>query len=371
MFTAGPTPLPSCVRKSLSSPLIHHRTAKFGALLKEVTQGLKYIFQTKNDVYIFASSATGMMETAVANLLSSGDEALVIDAGIWGRIWTEICKVYGIRYRVINVAWGKQLNPEIIREKLKESAQIKAVFATLCETSTGVVFDIQTMGKIIKDTPAVFVVDAASGLGAVEFKTDEWFCDVVIAGSQKGLMLPPGLGFISVSKKAQRIIDASTSPKYYFDLKKAKDAYEKKNQTPFTPAISLIIALKEVLTWIKKLSLEKIFLKNKKNAESLWSGLKALGLEIFSSSPILTTIQTPAGIDTETLVTTLQDKYNIKIARGLGELADKTFRIGTIGNIESADIIIVIDCLEKTLHTMGYKCVLGSGVNAAKKALNQ
>jgi len=281
LFTPGPTPLPPQVCEAMARPIIHHRTPQFQQILKEATEGLKYVFQTKNDVFILASSGTGAMEAAVANLLSPADTALVVQGGKFGERWTELCQAFGVSCQVIDVEWGKAVAPLEVAKRLKDNPKIKALFVTLCETSTGVVTDIQAMGKIVRDTQAALVVDAISGLGAIDLKTDEWGCDVVVSGSQKGLMLPPGLGFISVSPKAMRFIEASKGPCYYFDLKKAKKAMDK-TDTPFTPAISLIIALNEALKMIREDGLENIFIRHRKIADATRAAVKSMGLQLFA-----------------------------------------------------------------------------------------
>jgi aspartate aminotransferase-like enzyme len=352
----------------MSRPIIHHRTPQFQAVLKEATEGLKYAFQTKNDVFILASSGTGAMEAAVINLLSAGDTALTIQGGKFGERWTEICKSYGINTEIINVAWGEAVEATQIQNALKANPKIKAVFTTLCETSTGVVNDIEAIGKVIKDTEAVLVVDAISGLGAIPLPADAWFCDVVVCGSQKGLMLPPGLGFISVSQKAWKLIDSSKCPKYYFSLKAAKKALDQ-TDTPFTPAITLIIALNEALKMMKQDGLENIFLRHKKMAEATRAAVKAIGLELFAptaSSDVVTAVKVPGGVDGEKLVKTMRDTYGVTIAGGQAELKGKVFRIAHMGFIEEFDIILCISCLEKVLTQMGYKFELGSGVKAAQ-----
>lgn len=372
LLTPGPTSLPPEVYQALARPIIHHRTPQFQAVLKEATEGLKYVFQTRNDVFIFASSGTGAMEAAVANLLSQADTALTIQAGKFGERWTEICQSYGINTEIINVEWGKAVMPSSVQKKLKEKPKIKAVFTTLCETSTSVVNDIEAIGKILKDTDAVLVVDAISGLGAIPLATDKWFCDVVVSGSQKGLMLPPGLSFISVSPKAWKLVKTSKSTKYYFDLRLAKKALEQ-TDTPFTPAISLVVALNEALKMIKQDGLNNIFSRHKKMAEATRSAVKALGLELFAptaSSDVVTAIRTPKGIDGEKLVRTMRDTYGVTIAGGQAELKGKVFRIAHIGYIEESDIIVAISCLEKVLYKMGYKFPLGAGIKAAEEILN-
>ena len=369
LLTPGPTPLPPKVSEAMARPIIHHRTPQFQAILKEATEGLKYVYQTENNVFILASSGTGVMEAAVINLLSPQDSALTVQGGKFGERWTEICKAYNINTEIIDVEWGKAVDPAQIQKRLKANPKIKAVFTTLCETSTGVVNDIPAIGKVIKDTEAVLVVDAISGLGAIDLKTDEWSCDVVVSGSQKGLMLPPGLGFISVSPKAQELVEAAKSPSYYFDLKKAKKAIDK-TDTPFTPAITLIIALCEALKMIKEDGLENVFSRHKKMADATRAAMKALGLELFAptaSSDVVTAVKVPQGIDGEKLVKTMRDTYNITIAGGQDELKGKVFRIAHMGYIEEFDIIIGISCLEKVLNQMRYKFNLGAGIKAAEE----
>lgn len=369
LLTPGPTPLPPQVCEAMSRPIIHHRTPQFQAILKEATEGLKYVFQTKNDVFILASSGTGAMEAAVINLLSPGDTALIIQGGKFGERWTEICKAYSINAQVLDVEWGKAVSPDEIQKMLKANPKIKAVFTTLCETSTGVANDIEAIGKVLKDTDAVLVVDAISGLGAIDLNTDAWNCDVVVSGSQKGLMLPPGLGFISASPKAWKLIESSKSPKYYFSLKAAKKAWEQ-TDTPFTPAITLIIALVESLKMIRQDGLPNIFSRHKKMAEATRAALGALGLELFAptvSSDVVTAVKVPQGIDGEKLVKAMRDTYGITIAGGQAELKGKVFRIAHMGFIEEFDIIAGISCLEKVLQQMGYKFNLGAGVKAAEE----
>jgi len=369
LLTPGPTPLPPQVCEAMSRPIIHHRTPQFQAILKEATDGLKYVFQTKNDLLILASSGTGAMEAAVINFLSAGDTALTVQGGKFGERWTEICKAYGINAEVIDVEWGRAVNPQEIEKRLKANPKIKAVFVTLCETSTGVVNDIQTISKVIKDKDAILVVDAISGLGAIDLKTDDWFCDVVVCGSQKGFMLPPGLGFVSVSPKAWRLSEVAKCPRYYFDLTKAKKAIDK-TDTPFTPAISLIVALNEALKMMRQDGLENIFLRHKKMADATRQAVKALGLELFApsaASDVVTAVKVAQGLDGEKLVKTMRDTYGVTIAGGQEELKGKVFRIAHMGYIEEFDIIAGISCLEKVLHQMGYKFQLGAGVKAAEE----
>jgi aspartate aminotransferase-like enzyme len=370
LLTPGPTPLPPQVCEAMARPIIHHRTPQFQAELKEAEEGLKYVFQTANDVYILASSGTGAMEAAVVNLLSPGDAVITVEAGKFGERWTEICKAYGITCEVIQVPWGKAVNPADIAAKIKASGnKIKAVFTTLCETSTGAAHDIRAIGNAVNGTTAVLVVDAISGLGAIPLATDAWSCDVVVSGSQKGLMLPPGLGFISVSAKAWKLVESSKCPRYYFDLIKAKKALDK-TDTAYTPAITLIIALNEALRIMKQDTLENVFARHTKMADAARAAVTALGLKLFApdaSSDVVTAVCMPDGLDGEKLVKTMRDTYGVTIAGGQDELKGKVFRIAHMGYIDEFDVIAGISCLEKVLTQMGYKFSLGAGVKAAEE----
>ncbi|MFH0828479.1 MAG: alanine--glyoxylate aminotransferase family protein [Candidatus Omnitrophota bacterium] len=370
LLTPGPTPLPPEICESLSRPIIHHRTPQFKAILKEAHEGLKYIFQTQNEVFILTSSGTGGMEAAVINFLSPGDTVITVEAGKFGERWTEICRAYGINCEVLKVEWGKSVEPKDIETKLKPAkGKIKAVFATLCETSTGTATDIQAIGEVVKAEQAILVVDAISGLGAIDLQTDKWNCDVVVSGSQKGLMLPPGLGFISVSPKAWKLAESSKCPKYYFDLKAAKKAYAS-TDTPWTPAIGLVIALNEAIKLMRAEGLEKIFAWHAKMAEAVRAAVKALGLELFAPnafSDVVTAVKVPAVIDGEKLVKSMRDAHGVTIAGGQSEMKGKIFRFAHMGYIGEYDIIAGISCLEKVLSQMGYEFELGAGVSAAEK----
>lgn len=373
LLTPGPTPLPPEVCSAQARPIIHHRTPQFQAQLKEAFAGLKYIFQTERDVFILSSSGTGVMETAVVNLLSPGDTALVVEGGKFGQRWSEICRAHGISVKVLQVEWGKAADPKSVAAALKADPSIKAVFATLCETSTGVTFDIRGLGEAVRGSSAVLAVDAVSGLGAIEMKTDEWGVDVCVSGSQKGLMLPPGLGFISVSVKAWKLVEASKSPRYYWDLRKAQKAIDK-TDTAFTPAISLVAALNESLRMMKEDGLENIFARHHRMAEAVRSAVKAMGLSLFApsaASDAVTSVYVPAGIDGEKLVKTMRDTYGVTIAGGQDEMKGKLIRIAHMGYIEEFDIIVGISCLEKVLNRMGYKFTLGSGLKAAQEVFLQ
>ena len=370
LLTPGPTPVPPEALEAMARPIIHHRTPQFQAILKEVEENLKYVFQTKNDVLIFASSGTGAMEGAVSNLLSEGDKVIVVRAGKFGERWGEICEAFKVEFIPIDVESGKTVNPDEIR-KILDEGRIKAVYTTLCETSTGVREDIEAIAKITKDYPCVLVVDAISGLGSIDIKTDEWGVDVVVTGSQKGLMVPPGLAFVSLSQKAWDLAKKSTLPKYYFDFTAYKKAWEKED-TPFTPAVNLIIGLNEALKRIKNEGLANLLKRNAKCAYALRKAMTALGLELFAPkdySDAVTAVKVPAGIDGEKLVKTMRDKYGVGIAGGQAELKGKIFRIATMGYITQDDIKVCIGTLETVLAEMGYKLEKGKGVKVIEEML--
>lgn len=374
LLTPGPTYIPPDVCEALGKPIIHHRTPQFQDYLKEAQEGLKAVFQTQNDVYLLASSGTGAMEASVANLLSLGDKAVTVEGGKFGERWTELCKAYGMQTHVLKVAWGKALEPAQLKEVLDQDKDIKAVFVTHCETSTGVTTDIQALANVVKNSNAVLVVDAVSSLGVIDLQMDNWGVDVVASASHKGLMLPPGLGFVAVSAKAYRLIEASKSPRYYFDLRKSKKALEK-NDTPFTPAIGIVIALIQSLKNIKERGLSHLFSHYARLAKGTRAAAMALGLTIFAdescASNVLTAICLPESIDGEKLVKRMRDTYGITIAGGQAELKGKILRIAHMGALDEYDILAGISCLEKVLNEMGYKFTLGTGVAAAQKVFNQ
>ncbi|MCM8766222.1 MAG: alanine--glyoxylate aminotransferase family protein [Candidatus Omnitrophica bacterium] len=372
LLTPGPTPVPPEVSLAMAVPIIHHRTSEYRAIFEEVIKGLKYVFQTENDVFTFASSGTGAMESAVVNLLSPKDKVITVEGGKFGERWTEICKSYGIEPIVIEVPWGEAVEPEEIAQILEKNSQIKAVFTTLCETSTGVVNDVRRIAEITAKHKAVLVVDAISALASIELRTDAWGVDIVVAGSQKGLMLPPGLSFLSISPKAWELVKEAKSPRYYFDLKEAKKALEKID-TPFTPAVTLIIGLREALRLIQKEGLENIWERHALMAEATRKAMLALGLELFAKAPsdAVTAVKVPQGIDGENLVKLLRQKYGVSIAGGQAELKGKVFRIAHMGYITPEDILLTLSCLEIALNEMGFKTPLGKGVKVAEEIFSR
>jgi len=371
LMSPGPTSIPHEVSLEEAKPIVHHRTAAYEEIFTRVNEDLKYLFQTQNDVFTFASSGTGAMEAAVANLLSAGDTALVVRGGKFGERWGEICKVYGVEFIPIDVEWGCAVTPTEIEDKLKQNPNIKAVFTQLCETSTATLMPIEEIGKVVAKTNACLVVDAVSGLGVDEFRMDEWQVDVVAVGSQKGLMIPPGLAFISLSPKAWEMAKNSTLPKFYFSLEAAKKAL-KKGQTPYTPAVSLIYGLRKALDLIKQETIEQVWKRHRLLAEATRAGITALGLKLLSKSPAngVTGAFGPGENDGGTIIKKYQ-QLGITVAEGQDSLKGKIFRIAHMGYADTFDVITAISALEMILMEMGYKFEIGRGVRAAEEVIQK
>lgn len=372
LFTPGPTPLPDEVRLGQARQILHHRGKEFSEVFKEVRQGLKYVFQTEEEVFVFTASGTGAMEAAIANLLSSGDRVLVIKGGKFGARWAEIATAFGVQVIPLEVKWGSVPDPDLIKKRLTQHQEIKAVFTQLVETSTGVVYDIKAIAELVRPTQAILVVDAISGLGAQFLPTNEWGIDVVIGGSQKALMIPPGLAFVTLSPKAWSFVDNSHTPRYYWDFKKARKALDK-NQTPYTPAVSLICALRESLRLLKKEGWESILARHARLAEATRRAVVALGLKIFSKVPsnVLTAIEVPPGIDANELRTMMRDEYGVQVAGGQEELAGKIIRIAHLGWMDGSDMVAAISSLEISLSKLGYPVAFGKGVAAAEEVMKE
>lgn len=371
LMTPGPTSLPSEVLLAMAKPIIHHRTEEFKAILKEVNEGLQYIFQTKNPVLMFSSSGTGAMEAAVANLLSRDDTALVVRGGKFGERWGEICEAYGVKVVHIDVDWGHAVKPADIEAKLRENPKIRAVFTTLCETSTCVRNDIEAIGKIVAGTPAVLVVDAISGLCADDLKTDEWSVDVVVCGSQKGLMLPPGLAFAGISPKAQELIGKSNLPKFYLSFQKALKSLAK-TDTPFTSAVSLIYGFRESVRLIRAEGLENVFRRHTRLARATRDAAGALELDLLSKAPsnVATAMLMPQGLDADSVRSRLVSDFGVSVAGGQGKLKGRIIRMAHLGYCAESDVLTAVSALEIVLNKMGYATKQGMAAAAAERAFS-
>jgi aspartate aminotransferase-like enzyme len=372
LFSPGPTMLPPEVLLKMAEPIMHHREPEFEKIFAEIREGLKYLFQTKNEVLVFTSSGTGAMEGAVSNILSRGDKALVIRGGKFGERWGEICKAYGIEFIPIDVEWGKAVEPESIRKALESDPAIRAVYSQASETSTGVRHPIREIAEIVKRyEDKVLVVDAITGIGVFDIPTDEWGIDVVVSGSQKALMLPPGLAFAALSEKAWRLVERSNLPKFYFDFKKELKS-TKKNQSSYTPAISLFVGLRESLNMIRKEGLEALFRRHEKLARATREAVKALGLGLYapdSPSNAVTAVKIPEGIDGERLKDLFFERFGITVAEGQDRAKGKIIRIAHLGYYGRLDMVMVISALEMLLKEMGHRFELGVGVRRLEEVL--
>ncbi len=372
LLTPGPTPVPSEVLLEMANPIIHHRTDEFKQIFKEVCEDIKYLFQTKNDVIILASSGTGAMEASISNLFNKGDKVLIIRAGKFGDRWGEIAESYELNPVYIDVEWGNPVNIDDVKFKLDENPDIKGIFTQASETSTGIKHPIKEIAELVRiNENCLFIVDGITGVGVFDIKPDEWGIDVLISGSQKAFMLPPGLAFISLSEKAWEFAENSNLPKYYFDLKKERKNL-KKGQTAYTPAVSLIIGLKKVLELVKKEGLENIFERNKKFAYATREAFKEIGLKIFnekSPSEAVTAILLPESVDGQKLVKFLRDNYKISIAGGQEHLKGKIIRISHMGFISRFDLIVGVSAVEMALKEFGYKFEFGKAITKLMELL--
>ncbi len=370
LYSPGPTTVPPEALSAMGKPIFHHRTKRHEEMLQEILSGLKYILATQNDVLVFASSGTGAMEASVVNLVSPGDKIITVNGGKFGERFGEIGRAYGANVDEIMVEWGYSVDPGEIEKRLTDG--VKAVYVTLCETSTAARNDIKTIASIVAKTPAVIVVDTISGLLCDDLPVDEWSIDVAVGGSQKGLMIPPGIAFCSASQKAWNLVKSSKMPKFYFDFLDTKKAADK-SDTPFTPAISLLCALRETLAMIRKEGRENLLKLYAKLAAAVRAGATAMGLSLFSHAPsnAVTAINVPLGIDAGKLLDkTLRDEFGVTFAGGQEKLKGKIVRICSMGYTNEFDILTAMSALEFALKKQGYQFQVGAGVKAAQEVLS-
>jgi aspartate aminotransferase-like enzyme len=372
LLAPGPTPVPPEVLLSMAMPMIHHRAPDFIPILDSAKKGLQWVCQTKNDVLILCSTGTGGMVASVNNFFNPGDKVITVNGGKFGERWTKICQAYGLKVEEIKVEWGYSIKPATIEDALKKDPEIKGVMVQATETSTGVAHDIEGLGKVIKNfNNTIFIVDAISALVAHDIKTDDWGIDVLIGGSQKGLMLPPGLAFVGVSDKAWKMNETSKMPRFYFNLKKERENLAK-NQTNFTSAVSLIIGLNESLKMLRAEGLENVFARHAKLAHATREAVKAIGCGIFSKdspSNSVTAIEAPAGIDGQAIYKNLRVKYGITGAGGQDQAKGKIFRLAHLGYADTFDVITGVAAIEMVLKELGHPIKLGTGVGVAQELL--
>ncbi len=380
LFTPGPTPLLPAAQTAMASFTAHHRTADFRALFQRVLADMKEFVGTKNDVLVLACSGTGVMEASVSNLTSPGDKALVLTAGKFGERWTGLAKAFGCQVDVLSVPYGETFSLDDIRARV--TADVRAVFVQATESSTGARHDIEGIAKIVRvhggssEKGALLIVDAITGLGTTHLDVDGWGVDVIIGGSQKALMMPPGLAYCAVSERAWKRMDTTTSPRYYFDLRKERKSAAK-GESAYTPATSLFAALGAALEFIRSMGngdlakgREELVNNAELCAEMTRAGAKALGLNLYASSPAaaLTAICAPEGVDSSKIVKEFREAFDAVVANGQGEMKGKLFRIAHIGYYDYLDTIGILGALEHVLARVTDKNVeYGAAVRAAQE----
>jgi aspartate aminotransferase-like enzyme len=369
LMAPGPTPVPSEVLLAMAAPIIHHRTPEYEALFTEVRAALKKLVQTSAEVIPLACSGTGAMEAAVVNTLSAGDRVIVIRAGKFGDRWLELARAYGLDAIDLSAPFGQTVDAGRLAEALERHPEAKAVLVQHSETSTGVLHDVRAYAAATRRHDAILVVDAVSSLGIADLPMDAWGIDLVVSGSQKGLMLPPGLGFCVLGEKAWRKTKTSTLPKFYFNLVDELK-YVVRNEVRFTPAVSIMVGLREALRLVEAEGLANVFRRHDRLARATRAGAEALGLALFAKatpSPAVTAVVPPAGVDSEKIVAAYSQGQNITIAGGQGEMKGKLFRLGHMGYAAEFDVINALAALEQVLAELGQPVDFGSSVRAAQK----
>jgi len=372
LFTPGPTPVPEQVMLRMAAPIIHHRHPEFRAIMARVNAGLQYVFQTSGPVLSLACSGTGGMEATFVSLFSPGDTVISVNQGKFGERWVTMPRTFGLNAIEIAVPWGKAVQPEKVREVLRTNPQAKAVYLTHSETSTGTATDVKAVAQVIRgESDALVCVDGITAIGAHEFRFDEWGIDACVTGSQKGLMIPPGLAFVALSQRAIKALETSTLPKFYFDLQRALTSHAS-NDTPWTPAVSLLIGLDAALELIRAEGIENVWVRHKRLALALRAGIDAIGLRLFSEAPsyAVTPVWLPEFVEWKAFNSALKVDNGITVAGGQGEFVGKIFRISHLGNYDDLDMVAVMAGIERALQTAGYAVPLGKGVEAVQKALS-
>ena len=369
LFTPGPTPLLPEAQAALSLPALHHRTKAFQGVLDRVRDTLRYFFGTANEVIFFASSGTGAMEASIANFFSPGDRVLVGTAGKFGERWLELGEAYGLQVEKVESPYGKAISLEQIKVTLQQHSDIRGVFFQATESSTGVRNDTEGIARLAREIrpDALVVVDAITGLGTTHLDIDEWQLDVVIGGSQKALMVPPGLSFVSVSERAWERAKTARLPRYYFDLQKERAA-ALKHDTAFTPATSLLVGLAEALDRIHRLGRESLIRNAQVLADCTRSGVQALGMSVFAEEPsdALTAVSVPPGVSSDDIERLMKEEFGAVVANGQGSMKGKIFRIAHLGYYDFTDMVGVLAALEVVLASLGQTPRLGEGVRAAE-----
>jgi len=353
----GPTPCPEDVLQAMSKQMINHRGKEFAELIQQITSKLKQAFQTNGDVYILTCSGTGAMEASIVNTLSPGDKVLSLSNGVFGDRFANIAERFGAEVTRVKFDWGQAIDPDAAKQALDADPKIKAVLVTHNETSTGVTSDLEAIGAVVRKFDKLLIVDAISSLGCIDLQVDAWGCDVVATGSQKGWMVPPGLAFVSVNERAWKAHAEAKMPRFYWDFTAAKE-YLEKDQTPWTPAVSIFYALEVALAMLEKEGLQNIFARHARLGQRTRDGVKSMGLSLFAdescASNTVTAVKSPEGIDSKKLVQTVKEEHGITLAGGQASLAGKIFRVGHLGFVSENDVDDVITQLRLALPKLGY-----------------
>jgi aspartate aminotransferase-like enzyme len=372
LLTPGPTPLLPAALHAMMGSDIHHRTEDFRNLYKQVLADLKEVLSTSNDVLVLVASGSGAMEAATQNFFSPGDEVLVCSAGKFGERWVEIMKAWGMQATVLTAPYGQAVSPEAVTQALAHNRNIRGVFVQASETSTGTQHDVAAMGRAVQKTEAIFVVDAITGIGTMPLYIDGWGLDVVIGGSQKAFMIPPGLAFLSISPKAWSLGNRASAPRFYFDLKR-----EKKNaangESAWTPNTALLLALAEALKFIKSIGMDKLIENAQLLARATRNAVAELGLDLFSSSPgsSVTAVRPPTGMDSGVIVKEFRSRFNAIITNGQGSMKGQIFRLAHLGYFDFHDLFAIVAELEIILAAQGYPVRFGTGVAAAQNVYTE
>lgn len=371
LLAPGPTPVPESALLAMAAPMIHHRTPQFSAIFREAADLLKYVFKTKEDVLILAASGTGAMEGSVVNLFSPGDEVIVVNGGKFGERWGKISEAYGLKAHWITVEWGKSVDPAAVKKVMDANPSVKAVMVQASETSTTVAHPIKELAALTKGKDCLLIVDGITGVGVFDLPMDDWGIDVLVSGSQKAFMLPPGLAFVALSAKAWKFQETAKCPRFYFDFKKERKNL-KDNTTAYTPAVSLITGLLDALHLMKEEGIDNVFVRHDRLARATRAACVAMGLKLLapeSPSNAATGAFVPEGVDGGKLVKYLRDEMGVTLAGGQDHLKGKILRIAHLGYVDTFDIVISISAIEMALAKLGHKVQFGKGVAAAQEIL--
>jgi len=368
LMTPGPTEVPPETLLEAARPVFHHRTPQFRQVLKQVVDLLRYVLRTSGDVYVLTGSGTAAMEACIANTLRPGDKAICVRGGKFGQRWSQICEAFGVVPVNLDIEWGAAVAPGAIARALEADPEIRAVCVQLCETSTATVNDIEAIGKLTRNTDTLLIVDGVSSVGALVFEMDGWGVDLVAVGSQKALMMPPGLAIVAAGPKAVRAIEADHAPSYYLDLRAARKAAGN-DSTPYTPAITLVAGLLCSLRAIEAEGIENVWARHATLGKAMRAGVRALGLELLSSAPAdcVTAVRLPEGLDGEALLRKIERDYGVKFAGGQEHLKGKIIRVSTMGYSGMFDVVVALSALEMALSEAGRTLELGSAVRAAEE----